>query len=253
MSPEPAALGHRFNTTRWSIVLSSAAREGNGANAEEALSHLCRMYWPPIFAFVCRRGYSVTDAQDLTQDFFVNILEGSLLRRADPSRGLFRSLLLKALQNFLIDAHDKRSARKRGGGNSFVSWDTWMAEMPSPLTVPAQVLSSWTPERLFDIRWAATVVGEALARLREECNVNGRRRVFDSLSKALSGEQTDTSYAEFAQQLGVAPTVVKQLLYHLRRRYRDLLREEVSRTVENEADIDEEIRYLCAALAAGAK
>jgi RNA polymerase sigma factor (sigma-70 family) len=251
--PQPA-LGHnRFDTTRWSVVLSSATGDVNGAKAQKALSHLCRMYWQPIFAFICRRGYSVSDAQDLTQDFFVNMFEGTLLQRADPTRGRFRSLLLTALQNFLIDAHDKRSALKRGGGNSFVSWDIWMAEAPAPLTVPVQTLGSWTPERLFDIRWAATVVGQALNRLRAECETCGRRRVFDSLSNSLCGEQNETSYAEFAQFLGVTTVVVKQLLYHLRRRYRELLREEVARTVEDEADIDEEIRYLCAALAAGAK
>jgi RNA polymerase sigma factor (sigma-70 family) len=251
--PDPERGHNRFDTTRWSVVLSSAAGDAGGAKKQMALSHLCQMYWRPIFAFVCRRGHSVTDAQDLTQDFFVNLLEGTLLQRADPTRGRFRSLLLKALQNFLIDAHDKRSARKRGGQNSFVSWESWMTEAPSQLSVPPRVLVSWTPERLFDIRWAATVVEQALNRLRDECDGCGRRRVFDSLGSTLSGEQIDLSYEQFSQALGVTPAVVKQLIYQLRRRYRKLLREEVARTVEDEADIDEEIRYLCAVLGAGAK
>ena len=253
--PADRAVGHnRFNTTRWSIILSSAtAGDGSEANAEKALAHLCRIYWQPIFAFICRRGHSITDAQDLTQDFFVNILEGNLLQRADPLRGRFRSLLLKSLQRFLIDQHDKRSARKRGGDQSFISWDTWMTEAPEQLRVPTDVLGSWTPENLFDIRWAATVVGQALERLREECEIRGRRRVFDLLGKFLTGEETDISYDEYAQKLAVKPLVVKRLVYHLRRRYRALLRQEVARTVECDADIDEEIRYLCAALAAGAK
>nr|MDQ2660114.1 sigma-70 family RNA polymerase sigma factor [Verrucomicrobiota bacterium] len=162
--PDPA--GHnRFSTTRWSLVLSSAVEDATGAKDHRALGHLCRMYWRPIFAFICRRGYSVADAQDLTQDFFVNMLEGTLLQRADPARGRFRSLLLTSLQNFLIDAHAKRFARKRGGDHSFVSWENWMAETPSQLSVPMQVLGSWTPERLFDIRWAATMVEQALNRL----------------------------------------------------------------------------------------
>jgi RNA polymerase sigma-70 factor (ECF subfamily) len=251
-TPSDAARGHnRFDTTRWSVVLSSATSDASGAKNQKALSHLCQMYWRPIFAFICRRGYSITDAQDLTQDFFVNILEGTLLQRADPTRGRFRSLLLKSLQNFLIDAHDKRSARKRGGGNSFVSWESWMTEAPSQVSVPVSLLGSWTPERLFDIRWAATIVEHALTRLRQECEACGRRRIFDSLGITLSGERTEVSYEEFSRALGVTPAVVKRLIYQLRRRYRELLRDEVARTVEDEADIDEELRYLCSVLAAG--
>ena len=117
-----------FNTTRWSIVLSCGDSAEDKAHA--ALSQLCRTYWRPIFTFICRRGFSVSDAQDLTQDFFVMILKGHLLHYADPGRGRFRSLLLKSLQNFLIDANTKRKAWKRGGGVNFVSWDDWMAESP---------------------------------------------------------------------------------------------------------------------------
>jgi RNA polymerase sigma-70 factor (ECF subfamily) len=252
--PVRPALDHdRFNTTRWSVVLSSAKSDGDRSVNQAALSDLCRMYWRPIFAFICRRGYSVTDAQDLTQDFFVNVIEGTLLQRADPSRGRFRSLLLTSLQNFLIDAHEKRSAQKRGGGKKFVSWDDWMEEGPSELSVPPHLLASWTPERLFDIRWAATVVDAALARLREECNVSGRRRVFEALRHSLSAEPSEMSYETIAQQLGIAPAVVKRLVYQMRRQYRLFLRDEVARTVEDEADIEEEIRYLCAVLAATAK
>jgi RNA polymerase sigma factor (sigma-70 family) len=235
------------------VVLSSGAGDGDAARKQKALGHLCRIYWQPIFAFICRRGHLPIDAQDLTQDFFVNLLEGTLLQRADPNRGRFRSLLLTALQNFLIDAHEKRSARKRGGGQSFVSWDDWMIEARSELSLPAQTLSSWTPERLFDVRWAATVVAQALSRLREECEACGRRRVFDCLRDSLTAEYGDLSYDTCAKQLGVTTGVIKRLVYQLRRRYRELLRDEVARTVENEADIDEEIRYLCAVLAGSAK
>ncbi|MGI9088961.1 MAG: RNA polymerase sigma factor [Chthoniobacterales bacterium] len=252
--PHQPVLGHnRFDTTRWSVVLSSAARDADSANGQEALSHLCRIYWRPIFAFIFRRGYSESDAQDLTQDFFANLLEGTLLQRADPKRGKFRSLLQKALQNFLIDARDKRMARKRGGDKIFISWDDWMAEAPSQLRVPAQVLETWTAERLFDIRWAATIVGRAVGRLREECENCGRRRVFDSLQESLSNHQSAEAYDGFSRELGVSTSVVRRLVYQLRKRYRELLREEVARTVESEADIDEEIRYLCAVLVAAAK
>jgi DNA-directed RNA polymerase specialized sigma24 family protein len=131
-----------FVTTRWSLVLS-AAKSGSGeGDAQEALAELCRTYWRPIFSFVCRRGYSTQDAQDLTQDFFVMILERNWLERANPNRGRFRSLLLKSLQNFLINASEKAHARKRGGDVKFVSWDDWMSEAPSPIPISAQALDS---------------------------------------------------------------------------------------------------------------
>jgi RNA polymerase sigma factor (sigma-70 family) len=240
----------RFNTTRWSVVLSSAGGLNGDAAARLALSQLCHIYWRPIFAFICRRGHAFTEAQDLTQDFFVMVLEGELLQRADPNRGRFRSLLLKALQNFLIDAHEKRTAKKRGGGLEFVSWDDWMAEAPSHLSLPTQARESWPAERLFDVRWGATVVEQALRRLREDCEARGRRRVFDALSGSLSAERADMSYEELAKTLGVPAAAVKRLVHQLRRRYREFLREEVSHTVARPEDIDDELRYLCATLAA---
>lgn len=240
---------HRFTTTRWSVILSSAA-EGSEEKTRAALAELCQTYWRPIFAFVCRRGYLPTDAQDLTQDFFLNILSGDLLRRADPERGRFRSLLLKSLQNFLIDAHDKRNAKKRGGDVSFVSWDDWMAEAPSHLSLPADAFDSWPAERLFDVRWAATVVEQALRHLREECEARGRRRVFDALSGSLTAERNEISYEALSQSLGITAMGVKRLVHQLRRRYRELLREEVAQTVEKPEDVDDELRYLCATLAA---
>ena len=162
-----------FATTRWSLILSAANSEGEEQKARDALAELCRTYWRPIFSFVCRRGYSTEDAQDLTQDFFVMMLETNWLQHADPNRGRFRSLLLKSLQNFLNNAAEKNQTRKRGGDVEFVSWDDWMAEAPSRLSISAQALDSLPPERLFDLRWAVTVVEQALRRLREECEGKG--------------------------------------------------------------------------------
>ena len=172
---QPIAESPQFGTTCWSLIVASAKATTAAPDAESrrALTELCRIYWRPIFAFLCRRGYEIADAQDLTQDFFVMVLEGRLLRGADPERGRFRSLLLKSLQHFLIDEREKRCALKRGGDVQFVSWDDWMAEAPSHLSVPARSLESWSPERLFDVRWAATVVERSLARLREECQARG--------------------------------------------------------------------------------
>ena len=253
MTPEAIAAGERlpdrFVTTRWSVILSCADSQASTQTARDALTHLCQTYWRPIFAFVCRRGYSVPDAQDLTQDFFVMLLEGHLLERADPNRGRFRSLLLKALNDFLHDARDKRRAQKRGGDLQFVAWDEWMAELPSQFSVSARESESWPAEKVFDVRWAATVVERALSRLGEECEQHGRRRIFDVLSSCLAAEREDVSYANFAKTLGVPETSVKRLVHQLRKRYRALLREEVADTIDNPDMLEDELRYLCAALA----
>jgi RNA polymerase sigma-70 factor (ECF subfamily) len=243
------ASANQFATTHWSVVLGAnpARRKQQGS---VALTQLCQTYWRPIFAFICRRGYPVSDAQDLTQDFFVMVLEGNLLKLADPNRGRFRSLLLKSLKNFLLDAAEKRHAEKRGGKINFVSWDDWMAEAPSQLSIPVRTLESLSPESIFDLRWAATVVERALRRLREECESRGRRRLFDLINGYLIADRADISYSNIAQKLGVAESEVKRLLHRMRQRYRDLLRDEVAQTVERSDDVDEEIRYLCVALAA---
>ncbi len=181
------------------------------------------------------------------------LLRGNLLKRADPNRGRFRSLLLKAVQDFLKDASARERAQKRGGGAEHISWDDWMADASSQLSISAQALNSWPPERLFDLRWAATVVEQALHRLREECRGRERLRIFETLSQHLTTERADISYAQLAATLGVAEGVVKKQLHNLRRRYRWLLYDEVAQTVEDPADVEDEIRHLCAALAAGAE
>lgn len=242
--------GARFTTTRWSVVLSCADSSSSSQEARSALAELCRTYWRPIFAFVCRQGYSIPDAQDLTQDFFLMILQGHLLERADPARGRFRSLLLKALQNFLNDARDKRRAVKRGGDLQFVAWDEWMAELPSQFAVSARESEHWPAEKIFDVRWAATLVERALSQLAEECERRGRRRVFDVLSTCLTAEREDVSYAAFAKTLGIPETSVKRIVHQLRRRYRALLRQQVADTIEKPEDLEDEVRYLCTALAA---
>ncbi len=238
-----------FATTRWSLILSAANSDRDELKAREALAELCRSYWRPIFLFVSRGGYSMQEAQDLTQDFFVIILESDWLKHADEHRGRFRSFLLKSLQNFLSHAREKSSAAKRGGKVEFVSWDNWMAESPSQLSMPAETLDSLPPERLFDLRWAATVVEQALRRLREECESRGRLRLFETLSPYLTAERGDASYSTLASALELDEAAVKKQLHNLRQRYRWLLRDEVAHTVQNPADVDDEIRHLCAVLA----
>jgi RNA polymerase sigma factor (sigma-70 family) len=232
------------------MVLACADSNGGDEPARKALGELCKTYWRPTFAFICRRGYSVPDAQDLTQDFFLMVLEGDLLKRADPNRGRFRSLLLKALQNFLVDNTIRKRARKRGGDMKFVSWDEWMAEAPSHLSVSAQEAEKWPAEKIYDVRWAATAVEHALRHLGEECEARGRRRVFDVLSDYLAAERRDVSYQKLSKSLGVPEAAVKRLVHQLRQRFRTLLRDEVAQTVEKPGDVDDELRYLCAALSA---
>ena len=240
-----------FVTTRWSLILSAANLGSEEQKARDALAELCRTYWRPMFSFVRARGYSIEDAQDLTQDFFLTILKTNWLHHADRNRGRFRSLLLRSLQNFLINAAEKSHSRKRGGGVEFISWDDWMAEAPSQLSIPVQALNSLPPERIFDLTWATTVVERAFQRLREECESKGKLWLFQALSSQLTDERDEVSYANLSVELGMAETAVKKQLHNMRQRYRSLLRDEVSQTVEDPADVDDEIRYLCASLATG--
>ena len=247
---QEVALTH-FATTRWSLIRNGGAT-GAGSDDNEGLAQLCQIYWRPIFTFIYRRGYSAQDAQDLTQDFFLVILEGTLLQSADPRRGRFRSLLIKSLKNFLVDARVKRRTQKRGGDLQFVSWEKWMADAPCQLSLSTQALETSPADALFDLSWAAAIAEEALRRLRMECESKGRRRVYEVLNGYLTTEREDISYQDLSVALGVPEASVKNLLHQFRKRYRGLLREEVAKTVETEAEVKDEIRYLCATLSAGA-
>jgi len=202
----------------------------------------------PIFTFICRHGYPVPDAQDLTQDFFMMILQDKFFASANPNRGRFRCFLLKSLKNFLIDAEIKRHRHKRGGDFAFVSWEELMAEAPSQLLISARAVESCPAETLFDLRWAASVAEQALRRLREECESQGHRRTYGALRDYLTVDRTEISYEHLSKILGVSTSTVKRLMHQFRARYRRLLREEIAETVEDGADVDDEIRYLCRAL-----
>jgi DNA-directed RNA polymerase specialized sigma24 family protein len=244
----PGALTH-FVTTRWSLLRQRCA-PGAPSQVDPGLAQLCQIYWRPIFTFIYRRGYSAPDAQDLTQDFFLMIMEGNLLQFADPNRGRFRSLLLRSVKNFLFDVAVKRRRHKRGGEVQFVSWEKWMAEAPAQLSLPAAKIESSPPEALFDAGWAAAIAGEALRRLRLECESKGRRRVYEVLQTYLTVERDEICYEQLSRALGVPEPSVKSLVHHFRKRYRALLREEIGKTVESKANVDDEIRYLCATLSA---
>ncbi|MDB6148168.1 MAG: polymerase sigma factor, sigma-70 family [Spartobacteria bacterium] len=197
------------------------------------------MYWRPVVGFISREGYSAPEAQDLAQEFFLAVLEGKLLNSATPSRGRFRSLLLMSLKNFLIDAKIKAGRRKRGGDAVFVALQDWDSDMPA----------SCSPETLFDVRWAVTIAEEAVRRLREECESKGRRNLYEVLSQYLDADRKEISYRAISAQLGISEKTVKNLIHEFRKRFRSLLREEVGKTVQNPAEVEDEIRYLCGALA----
>lgn len=244
----PGALTH-FVTTRWSLIRPHAGA-GTRSKIDPGLSQLCQIYWRPIFTFIYRLGYSGPDAQDLTQDFFIMIMEGKLLQAADPKRGRFRSLLLKSLTNFLIDAAARQRRHKRGGQVQFVSLESWMAEARPQLCLPRAAMESVAPEALFDAGWAAAIAEEALRRLRLECESKGRRRVYEVLHPYLTSDRSEVCYETLSRALGVPEMSVKSLLHHFRVRYRCLLREEIAKTVGSEANVNDEIRYLCATLSA---
>ena len=238
-----------FHTTRWSLIRQRRP-PGARSQVDPGLAQLCQIYWRPIFSYIYRRGYSAPDAQDLTQDFFLMIMDGKLLQSADPTRGRFRSLLLRSLDNFLIDAADRRRRHKRGGQVQFVSWEIWMVDAPAQLHLSPAALESAPPEALFDAGWAAAIAEEALRRLRLECESKGRRRVYEVLHVYLTADRAEICHEQLSRALGVPEPSVKSLLHHFRKRYRSLLREEIAKTVESAANVDDEIRYLCATLSA---
>lgn len=250
----PSEIGNKggdlFCSTQWSLVLSWTDSKKDTEKAQEALAQLCRVYWRPVFAYFCRSGRSTADAQDLTQDFFVHVLKGNLFGRADRERGKFRALLLTALKNFATAAYHKSSSLKRGGGFQSVPWDDWMEESPTQLCMPPRAIKNWSPEKVYDYRWAATVVEQALRRLAAECEARGRRRLFETVSGCLMADRVDVSYGDLAKRLGVTSETVKRLLHQMRERFRLFLREEVARTMSAPTGVDEELRYLCSALAA---
>ena len=233
-----------FATTHWSVVL--AAGQGDSPQAIEALERLCRTYWYPLYAYVRRRGYQPQDAQDLTQGFFAALLAGKYLGQANRARGRFRTFLLTAFGNFLHNEHDRATALKRGGGREIVSWEAHTAE-GRYAQEPAGGLS---PEQIYEKRWAATLLERVLARLRDESIDAARRELFDQLKPHLWGEDEATPYAQLATRFNLTVSAIKVTVHRLRRRYREVLREEIAQTVADAAEIDGEIQYLIRVMSA---
>ena len=246
MSPNPTeqppeASAESFRTTHWSVVL--AARDGKDTQAQVALEQLCRGYWRPIYAYLRRIGYAPHDSQDLAQGFFAHFLDHAFLQRLQHREGRFRSFLLTFLKRFLSDERDKSDAAKRGGGRQIVSWDECSLEEQHQAAYKGLKAGD-----VFDRRWAMTLLARAQERLRTEYDSNGKSDVYVGLQAFLIGEETTRSYAEVAAQLQMPENSVKSAIHRLRRRYGELIREEVAQTVETPLLIDEEIRYLLSVL-----
>ncbi len=232
-SPKAAGL---FATTHWSVVLQAGTAPSSQAAA--ALEELCRTYWYPLYAYVRRYGYNPQDAQDLTQAFFTRLLQKNSFANADRDKGRFRSFLLGALKHFLADEKAKAQALKRGGGMVVISWERDYAEE----RFGQEPLDEQSPDWLFDRHWALTVLDRAASRLRDEYARRGEEHLFERLKEYLSGERP--SYMETAHLLHLSESAVKSAIFRLRRRYHELVREEVAQTVINPNDVVLELRHL---------
>ncbi len=231
-----------FQTTHWSVVREAA--ELNPEASAAALERLCRTYWYPLYAYVRRLGHSAEESQDLTQEFFARLLSKHYLARANRSKGRFRSFLLSSLNHFLNSEWRRCQAVKRGAGRTLISLDETAAED----RYTAEAVSPLSPERLYERRWALELLDLALARLRAEYAAAGRGSQFEQLQGFLTTAADERRYAEVAPELGISPGAAMVAVHRLRQRYRDVLREEIAQTVNSPSEIDEEIRWLFAAI-----
>ena len=235
--------GREFTTTHWSLVLATRPDDAGGRTlARRALAELCRTYWYPLYAFVRLRGYGPEPAQDLTQAFFAYLLETSGLEGADPDKGRFRSYLLGAMKHFLANHWHRARARKRGGDVCFVDLDA--LEPEARYSLAAAVVED--PDLRFDRDWAVTTLDEARRRLQAEYERKGQGELFAELEGSLTGEEPDRR--QIAERLGLTDGAVKVAVHRLRRRLRDSIRAQIAETVDEPAEIEQEMRHLLAVL-----
>ena len=233
----------RFATTHWSVVL--AAKKSSSPQHKQALETLCQSYWFPLYAYLRRRGYGAQSAEDYVQGFFAHILEKHDLNSADPKYGKFRSFLLIRLKSFLSDERARAQAKKRGGGRKILSLGFQDAENQYAL----EPIDELSPEMLFEKSWALTVLERTMDRLEAELAAKNKKKLFDHLKVYLTTEKDVIPYENMAAELEMTEGSVRVAVHRLRRRYRELLRDEIAQTVAAEDQIDEEMGYLYAALA----
>jgi RNA polymerase sigma factor (sigma-70 family) len=232
-----------FTTTHWSVVLEA---QGESPAAQEALEKLCRIYWRPIYSFVRQQGDAPEESQDLTQGFFALLLERRDLRTVRKEKGRLRSYLLTALKHFLADEHRRAMAIKRGKGHQLIPLEELCTEERSGME-PADPL---TAERIYERRWASTLLDRVLGRLEDTYRKRGNAALFDSFNQLLADEPGTPSQADIAAQLGMTENAVSQAFHRFRQSYQSLLREEIAHTVATPGDIENELRYLIAVIRA---
>ncbi|MGD0016713.1 MAG: sigma factor [Verrucomicrobiia bacterium] len=226
-----------FATTHWSVVLTAGRSDSTHARA--ALEKLCQTYWYPLYAYVRRRGYSAADAEDLTQGFFARLLELESLADVRREKGKFRSFLLACMNHYLSDERDRAFAKKRGAQQT-ISLDSQAAET----RYSHEPADTTTPERLFEKQWALTLLETVVQRLRREYEADGKGGLFMQLRFAITGEKSAVPYAELAMRLSLSEEAVRVAVHRLRRRYRQLLQEEIAHTVTNENEVADELQSL---------
>ena len=237
-----------FASTRWTMVLEAGDSATASAHALSALSELCQIYWRPLYAFLRKRGYGPEDAQDLTQGFFADLIETRAYARADREKGRFRSFLLGALKHFIADTRDRGRALKRGGGLVLQNLDDKaIAEAEAQIARTEK----WQADEVYDCQWAASLVRQALDRLTQECALAGKAELLGYVMPHLGApEESAIPYEEMARRSLRPVTTLRSDVARLRARYRAILREEVRGTVHEANEVDDELRYLCRALAA---
>ncbi len=230
--------GDIFATTHWTVVLAAGKR--HTPQSDGVLEELCRTYWFPLYAYVRRRGYTKEDAEDLTQAFFARFLAKNYLAGLSAERGRFRAFLLASLKHFLINEWKKTQRLKRGGGETPLSLDWQTADTKFQVANTAEP----SPDKAFDREWALALLAKVIERLQKECEADGKAKLFEQLKIFLTAGKDGTAQAEVAKALGMEEGAVRVAIHRLRKRYRQLLRDEIAQTLADAADVDEEMRAL---------
>jgi len=229
---------HEFAATRWSVVVVAGRR--SSPDSQKALQSLCEAYWYPLYAYVRRRVADSNDAHDLTQAFFAELLAKNYVGLARAERGRFRAFLLTSLKHFLSKERDKAKAQKRGGGKAPISLDFESADSRYRVEPGCDL----TAEQIYDREWAIALLGRILQRLERESAENGKAEQFEELKGFLIGDHGGATYADVAHRLGTTEAATKMAAHRLRRRYRELLREEIAETVSSPEEVEDEIAKL---------